>query len=402
MQESFELIVVGGGSAGTYAAAAAVEYAPGTSVALISDEDRLPYKRTKISKSFAQGYERDEFALYPDEWYRANGVELITSESVQEIDRERMRVELSDGRTIGYRKLVLATGARPIVPNLSGSLADHVYTAHTAAEIDRLKWAAARSGSAVVIGMGVLGTEIAEQLSRMGLTVHLVGNRTRMIPRTLDTELSERIEGVFRSNGVKLYFEEPEQQVEGAPGEYTVRLARSRVEVSGELLVYAVGLEGRMDLARSSGLSIDKAVVVDPYLRTSDPDIYAAGDIAQQPDGRVTHLWRHGMEQGARAGENAVRSLSGEAELTYEYVPFREKCKVFGHYFFSMCVPTDQEMRSYELHRYEGGERLVRVYVKDGKVKGVSMINDLDREKTYMEAVRERWPLETLVRAVEL
>jgi NAD(P)H-nitrite reductase large subunit len=402
LETDFDLVVIGGSAGGTHAAAAALEYAPDSRVALISDEDRIPYKRTKISKSFAKGFDPDEFAIYDAPWYAQQEVTLYTKTGARAIDRDRKRVVLSSGEELPYRSVVLATGARPRLPELPGTLSDHVFTAHRAAQIERLQQAARRSDAAVVIGMGILGAEVAEQLCRMGLTVHLVGNRSRMIPRTFDTELSELIEGVFRENGVKLYFDEPEHEIEGEPYDFTVHLRRAGVDLSAQLLVYAIGLDPVVDVARSAGLSVDTGVKVVWSLRTSDPAIYAAGDMAQLPDGSVTHLWRHAMEQGARAGENAIRAIRGEEQEPYRFVPFREKCKVFGHYFFSLCVPDDRQMSAYELHRYERGDRLVRAYVSGGAVHGLSMVNDMDREKLCMAAVREQWPLESLVSTLEL
>jgi NAD(P)H-nitrite reductase large subunit len=393
-RKDYDIVIVGGGAAGTSAVQTAVETAPSLSVALMSDEARLPYKRTKISKTFADGFEPNQWAVLPETWYSDHGVDLYVGSTVDELDVDAGALRLRrDGRasttTLSWKRLILATGASP--PAAARRLvteAAHAFHTNDIADIEALRAQALRgieSGNsrALVVGNGVMGIEVAHDLHKLGCRVTVVGRETLPLPRDLDRHAGEALRRICEEHGMEFLQVDEEE---------AVRAARAAAHV----VAVAVGLVPRTDLAERAGLRISRAVEVDEYLLSSSAAVYAAGDCAQLPDGRVTHLWRDAMRQGEIAGVNAAAELtSPKAELRpYRYRPFRLKTKIFGNHFFSLRRPAPEDVDAYEERVYQDGPRYVHLYTRDGRVHGAVVMNDPDNHDAYMEAINDRWPVE--------
>ncbi len=403
--ESRDVVIIGGGAAGYFAAAAAKEQNAGVSVLLLSGEDRIPYKRTKISKNIAVGYGRDQFAFQPEEAYREQGIELRFGTTAVRILPARHELELSDGGSIRWSKLILATGADPILPELPDGPAGLIVV-RSAEQVDRLIGAASGCRSCAVIGMGVMGVEVAEQLVRAGKRVVLIGRSTELMPRELDEHASGVMDRLFREHGVELRYGRDVIGLERTDaGSIRLRLSSSTGTreaasetppespgaeiVEADLAVSCIGIRPRTDLAAAAGLEVGRGIRVDKFLRTSHPDIYAAGDAAEHPGGLVTHLWHAAEMQGRIAGRNAA----GGNER-YEHPGFRLKTELWDRYFFSMNKPPVLDSPGYEQDERIDDDRYLRFYYRDGSLDAVVMIGDPDRAKQYERAVREHWPRE--------
>ncbi|MBN1837547.1 MAG: FAD-dependent oxidoreductase [Spirochaetales bacterium] len=406
----WDLIIVGAGAAGMSAAETARLLKPGWSVLLLSEEDRLPYKRTKISKHIAGGFAREAFAQQPAEWYSGQGLELAVGVRAVGLDPDGRRLELTDGTRLSWSRLILAAGADPVLPALPVSLGedDGHFVVRTAAQVEALRRALGGARRVAVIGAGVLGVEVAEQLRLHGLQVVLIGRGERLMPRELNNEGSDRLREALTGNGVSVRLEEREIAVQRRRRRgYAVALAHG--EARADLVVFCLGARPRIDLAAEAGLRTDRGILVDAAMRTSHPEIFAAGDAAQHPDGAITHLWHAAQHQG----ELAARSAAGQT-IRHESPPFRLKCEVFGQYFFSMNVPLAREKPGVTGakpgttgtgRRAEGAfdaEPLDPVEEADGAVYrclyyrgdnllGALMVNDRERAKAYERAVREGW-----------
>ncbi|HUZ18165.1 MAG TPA: FAD-dependent oxidoreductase [Spirochaetia bacterium] len=389
----YEVIVVGGGIAGFCAAKAAAESGRTKPILLVSEEDRAPYKRTKISKKLAKGFEFDEFALEPPEWYAMRGIDLAVGQSVEAIDAPAHVIRLRSGDSFQYRRLVLAPGAEPIEPAGESQAAVGAYTIRTARDVEAVRSKLEQSASVAVIGNGVLGLEIAEQVSLMGKKVLLAGAGRRLLERHVDETISGKIEDLMRSHGIEV---ENSVRVSAFEGD----LSGVRVDVGGtirrfDVVLFCVGARPRVELARSAGVAVGRGIFVDDYLRTSDPDILAAGDAAQHSDGSVSFLWHSAEYQGELAGRNACGDL-----VEYDFKPFRLKCELFGGYFFGLNKPADPT--GFEVLRSSDGECYRVFYFRDGRLAGVAMANDQERAKLYVQAVREHWSTEAVASSLPL
>lgn len=242
---------------------------------------------------------------------------------VQGIDRKVKTLQLDDKSLLSYDKLLIATGASAIpltVPgaNLQGVMKlDHLEDARGI-----LKYAK-RGRTAIVVGGGITALELTEGLLARGVHVHYLLRGTRYWSNVLDEQESRIVEGRLQAEGVTLHFRSEVQEILGRSGKVTgVRLLDGRT-MKCDMLAYAVGIKPRLELAQSADLVIDRGILVNEYLQSSDPDIYAAGDVAQVYDpftGRsvLDSLWSPAREQGYAAGLN----MAGKNKAYVKAVPF--------------------------------------------------------------------------------
>lgn len=382
LQAHYDIVIIGGGIAGVSAARTIAASGSGVSALLISGEDRPPYKRTKISKNIAAGFAPDAFALEAGDWYETHGIDLVVGTAAQRIDHGDQRVVLEDGRWVGYSKLILATGGAATTPLDVPDSHPRIHTIRVAADVERLIGALSSSSEVLVVGMGVLGVEVAEQLSTMGKHVVLLGRSSILMPRELNEPAAHRLARLFREAGVELIFESTAELVSETTEFVDVSVAGTRRRF--DHLVYCVGMRPAGELAAKSGIETATGVLVDDHLATSAANVYACGDVAEHRDGYRTHLWHAAEFQGEVAAANAL----GE-NRRYDRLNFRLKCEVFDHYFFSAGKPARPD--GYEILEYDEGGMYLCLYLLEGALAGVVMVDDKDRAKIYQAAVREGW-----------
>jgi NAD(P)H-nitrite reductase large subunit len=399
-ERRWDVVIVGGGIAGHTAAAAIVERDRSQRIMIITDEDRIPYRRTKISKRLAEGFSTDELALQSADWYRQHDMEVRIDSRVVSIDPKNRSLTLEHGNSLYWNCLILATGAAAVVPDLpgfrEGMHQGRIFTLRTALEAERLRAAAAGRKSALVVGAGVLGIEVAEQLQKTGLQVTVVEKRNRVMAADLDDEASNLLEELLRSRGIQLYLgRHVRSLMVDKPGPISIELDGEKMRV--HLVVFCLGSVPRNDLAMAAGLTSGTGIRVDRFLRTSHPSIFAAGDAAVHSDRSCTHLWYAAESQGKIAGSN----VCGEA-LQFPNAPFRLKMEVFGHYFFSMKWSGNQHERPVQGLRRSSGSAYQSFSFLDGKVWGAVMIDDKPRAELYKQAVSNRYRQDRVARDLSL
>jgi NAD(P)H-nitrite reductase large subunit len=385
--QKWDVVVVGAGIAGVSAARTAAERGSGVSVLLLNGEPVEPYRRTKVSKYIAEGFDPGQWQLQDVDWYRQLGIDLRTGVTATALEPDQRQIQLSDGSTIGYGKLILATGSTPRFPPVIRAHEEGAFfVVRSTEDVQRLTKSAKRAKRVLVAGMGVLGVEVAEQLRKMKKQVIMVGTAAQVMPRQLNARAAEILEDLLRGGGVRLHFQEEILSFEArGKGGFAVSMIRE----SGvfDMIVLCIGVRPRKELAEAAGLTVNDGVVVDEYLRAGAPDVFAAGDVAEHPGGLVTGLWHSAEHQGEVAARNAL----GE-DVVAQPGTFRLKCEVFGAYFFSIAKPANE--LAYELDEIETGDRYRCLYFDDDLLVGAVMVNDKDRAKVYEQAVRERRPRE--------
>ncbi|MFW6223402.1 MAG: NAD(P)/FAD-dependent oxidoreductase [Spirochaetota bacterium] len=388
MADKFDLVIVGGGIAAVSAAEAFRERDEGGSVLILSEEDRAPYRRTKLSKRLVDGFRPDELAVYPAEWYEERRIELETNRKIVAVHPDAHDVEDAHGTRYGYGKLLLATGGAPVFPaTISARESDSFFVLHSARDAERIMKAARNAKKVLVAGMGVLSVEIAWELHRLGKKITLVGATAQLMPRQLNLRAAEMLESLLTDAGVRLHFQEEILSFERRKkGGYTISMIRNSGNF--DLIILAVGLRPRKELAEEAGLATATGIRVDPQLRTSDPDIYAAGDVAEHKGGHMTWLWHAAEYQGRIAGGNAA---GGDEE--YDLRPFRFRTEVFDSYFFSVNKPRAFDMAEMEEFEFENGSKYRAFYFSDDVLSGIVMANDPDNAELYERAAQERWSL---------
>lgn len=324
----YDFVIVGGGSSGRTAAETLAEEVKGESILLINAETVLPYKRTKVSKNVKKGYCRDEFAIHVVDWYRDNRVDLINGQHAVELDYDAHTLRL-DSESISYSALLLATGARPCLPfhNLPAGTWSTLWTVSDGLTLHRKLGDVKR---VAIVGVGVLGVEAAWQSSQMGLETVLVGRNTYPMMKYLDSEIAGILEAALRKSGVSLMLESNVTEIIRHPGGGGVLLKTEKGPLEADYVILSVGSRPDISLASASGIRVGKGIRVDSSLKTSAPDVWAAGDCAEHPGGLVTGLWHSAEHQGYLAALGML-----DRNINFENLPYRLKCEVFGGFWFS-------------------------------------------------------------------
>lgn len=316
-------VVIGTGPAGAGAAATLRESGTSTDVVLIGDEPTAPYERPELSKGYLRGSTvREALDIRPPGWFAEHEITLLTGRRVTAVDRQAREVVLDDGSHVGYTRLLLATGSEPLPLRVPGAELDGVHTLRRLADSEAVRAAIARGGPLVVVGAGWLGLEVAAVARTAGVDVVLLEAGPAPLARVLGTEVGATFAALHRERGVDVRTGVSVARVTGDRGAVTgVELADGTVFEASTVLA-AVGIRPRTELAEAAGLPVDDGIVVDATLRTADPAIWAAGDVASAVNewaGRRLRVEHHAnaTDQGPFAG----RSMAG-SDATWAKPPF--------------------------------------------------------------------------------
>jgi 3-phenylpropionate/trans-cinnamate dioxygenase ferredoxin reductase component len=330
------IAIIGAALAGATAAGALRQEGFDGEIHLIGAERQLPYNRPPLSKGYLRGQERFEDQLvHPADYYAEHDIELRLGVRAIAIDSKRKVVELEGGDHVAYDRLLVATGGRNRALSVPGADLDGIFQLRTVEDCDRIR-AAARSGRrAVVIGLGFIGSEVTASLRQLEVEVAAVEGHRVPLARVLGDEVGTVLADIHREKGVKLFLEDSVAAFEGAGRVERVRTKNGKL-LACDLVIAGIGIVPNSELLAAAGAAIDNGVLVDERCRTSLPDIYAAGDVANHLHpifGRVrVEHWNNGQRQGrAAAGSMLDRNQSydylhsfwsDQYEHSIEYVGF--------------------------------------------------------------------------------
>jgi NADPH-dependent 2,4-dienoyl-CoA reductase/sulfur reductase-like enzyme/nitrite reductase/ring-hydroxylating ferredoxin subunit len=313
-----KIVIIGGGAAGFAAAEMLRRRGFGGSIVMVSNDSAPPVDRPNLSKDYLAGSAPEDWLpLRPDDFYGASKIDLRLNIEVAAIDSKQRQVRCGDGTNLTYDRLLLATGAEPVRLPVPAADLPHVHTLRSLADCRAIIADTKSAKRVLVIGASFIGLEAAAALRTRNIEVHVVAPETRPMERVLGPQLGDFIRALHEEHGVVFHLGETVTAFDGR---------RATLKGGGTLdtdvVVVGVGVRPRLALAEQAGLTMDRGVAVDAYLRTSVPDIYAAGDIARWPDPhsgatiRVEH-W----VVAERQGQTAARNMLG-AEERFDAVPF--------------------------------------------------------------------------------
>jgi 3-phenylpropionate/trans-cinnamate dioxygenase ferredoxin reductase subunit len=313
------MVIVGAGLAGARAAAALREEAFDGEVLLIGAERQLPYNRPPLSKGYLRGTERFEDQLVNTAGYYAeHGIDLRLGAQATAIDAARKVVELTGGDHVPYDRLLVATGGRNRALSVPGADLEGIFQLRTVEDCDRIRAAARGARRAVVIGLGFIGSEVAASLRQLGLEVAAVEGHRVPLARVLGEEVGQVLAGIHREQGVELVLEDAVAAFEGAGRVERIRTRTGRL-LPCDLAIAGIGILPNSELLAAAGAAVENGVLVDERCRTSLPDVYAAGDVANHQHPIFGRLRVEHWNNADRQGRFAARSMLGK-EGPYDYL----------------------------------------------------------------------------------
>ena len=287
-------------AAGLSAAEAIRGAAPDAEITLLSAETGPPYYRLNLTRYLAGEIAPDDLPLHSLKWYEDRRIDLVLGAVLEKLHPKEKKISLMDGSHLEYDKLIVATGAHPFVPPISGSGQPHVFTLRTAGDADTILSAVSSETQVVCIGGGILGLETAGALARHGANVTVLEAFDHLMPLQLNAAGSDVMVRHLDTLGIDTITKAQTERIE----DKTVHLKDGTV-LPADVVVITVGVRANDQMLKDAGLPSHKGVLVDNFMRTSNPDILAAGDVCEH-DGVLYGSWSAAKYQGTIAGMNAA------------------------------------------------------------------------------------------------
>ena len=379
-----QLVVVGNGMAGVACLEQILTHAPRFDVTVFGDETHPNYNRVLLSSVLAGEKKADDIVINGPEWYRKHGIDLRVGVRVVDIDAGARTITGDDGSVTPYDKLLLATGSAPWFPPIAGLDKDGVFSFRT---LDDTRALVSRSGPAtraIVIGGGLLGLEAARGLQLRGCQVTVVHLLDTLMERQLDPCGGGYVRSKMEQLGVRVLLGRSTRAILGARTVTGVEFSDGS-SVEADLVVVAAGIRPNVELGRKAGLLVNRGIVVNDYMETSDADIFAVGECTEHNGicyGLVAPLFEQGKVVAA--------TITGNKGPTYTGSATAAKLKIMGVDVFSAGTWSDEP--GVESVRYEdpGLGIYKKLTLRDGMLAGVILVGDASDSHRYMEWLRSR------------
>jgi 3-phenylpropionate/trans-cinnamate dioxygenase ferredoxin reductase component len=378
MNSKPSFVIVGGGMAGAIAAQTLHEEGFDGKITLLGNELHAPYERPPLSKDYLQGKaDRDSIFVHPEPWYAEHAVDLSLGSAVTSIDSVSRTVTTATGTELRYDKLLLATGSEPRRFDMPGADLDGVYYLRNVENSERLKIEFAQARRVVIIGAGWIGLETAAAARAAGLEVTLLVSGDMPLEHVLGPEVAPIFAELHRDHGVDLRYRTTAAELIGGHGAAIGVALSDGTRIDADMIIVGIGAVPRTELAAAAGLKIDNGVVVDEHLRTSDPDIFAAGDIAHTYNPRLgRHIrvehWANARRQGAVAAKAMLGQDAADVRPSYFFT---------DQYDLSMEYTGDIGPAGYDrviFRRYEDSRQMIVFWLYEQRVQAGMNINIWD------------------------
>ncbi|MEO8331871.1 MAG: FAD-dependent oxidoreductase [Gallionella sp.] len=386
MKHVYDYVIVGGGLAGASAVQGIRELDAAGTILLLGAENHLPYDRPPLSKKLWFGKQQvEDIFLHDRAFYDQNAVTLVLGAKVARLEPDAKTVTAANGEIYGYGKLLLATGCTSRQLDIPGGDLDGICYFRNLDDYLRTRGVAAAGKSAVVVGGGFIGSELAAALNINKLDVTMIFPGELLCDRVLPDYLGRAVQRRYTEKGVRIWASDQPVSFSRSGAQFITRTGKGKT-ITSDIVIVGVGVIPEMELARSGGLEVGNGIVVNEYLATSQPDIYAAGDNAFFPyralgqPMRIEH-WDHALNQGKWAGRN----MAGAHE------PF-----IYQPYFFSDLFEfgyeatgeVDSRLETFADWQKENDTGVI-YYLRDGKVRGVMMCNVWDKVEAARALIRK-------------
>jgi 3-phenylpropionate/trans-cinnamate dioxygenase ferredoxin reductase subunit len=393
-QDERTFLIVGASLAGAKAAETLRAEGFTGRVILLGEEPELPYERPPLSKGYLLGTEdRDKAFVHERAWYDEQGIELRPGLRAESLDPAGHTVTVATGEQLAYDKLLLATGSVVRRLQVPGAELDGVHYLRRVEQADTLRDLLVEGARLVVIGAGWIGLEVTAAARTHGATVTLVESAALPLHRVLGDEAAQVFADLHAAHGVDLRMSTGVREITGSGGRVASVTLDDGTSVPADAVIVGVGITPAVDLARAAGLAVDNGVVVDAALRTSDPDVYAAGDVANAYNPLLNrHIRVEHWANALNGGPAAARSMLGQ-EVVYDRVPYFFS----DQYDLGMEYSGYAEPGSYDQVVFRGDvsrREFVAFWLSGGRVLAGMNVNVWDVTDDIQQLVRSGTPVD--------
>jgi NAD(P)H-nitrite reductase large subunit len=376
--------VIIGGSAGAVGAVETIrEVDPIGDIIVINEELTPAYSRPMIA-DYLSGEANPEKMLFPTkDFWKKHNVQLYLGKKAVKLDVPRKAVELENGERVNFDKLLIATGGKPFIPKMEGTTRKGVYNFITLVDTQRINGVIGNAHKAVVIGGGLIGVSATEALTKRGLEVTIIELKDWVLNLILDREAAKIIENVMQKKGVSIVTGCTVQQILGRKENDDAVggvILDDGTTIECDLVVVAVGVVPRTELAAQTDLKVNRGILVDTFMQTNVPDVYACGDVAEAYDfvkktNRVLALWPLARIGGRVAGYN----MAGQ-KCEYPGGTAMSALNYFGVPIISIGLTTLDKAEGYETLVFSDKKAKVyrKIVLKDGKIVGMTLVGDVE------------------------
>jgi NAD(P)H-nitrite reductase large subunit len=384
-----EYLIIGNSAGGIGAAEAIREIDKTNSITIVSDEPYQAYSRPLISKYLAGKRTIDKILFRPADFYSRNSIELVLSRKVQHLNLNNHTAQLENGEQIIWGKLLLATGGIPIVPKMKGGNKDGVFTFLTIKDAVAIDEFIKDGFQAVVIGGGLIGISVTEALVKRGVGVTVVEMKDRILNTILDETASSIAEETLRQAGVRVVTNQTMAKVIGETRTEGVILD-SGEKIPCNLVVMAIGVLPRVELAIGTEIKVNRGIVVDRFMSTNYPDVHACGDVAEAYDfvygaNRLTPIWPNAYIGGMIAGYN----MAG-VRTEYPGGTAMNSLNYFGLDITTAGVVTPPPDSSWEVVS-QGNDGVYKKIILSGDlVMGMVFVGDIEKSGMVFSLMKDR------------
>ena len=397
-----KIVILGGGAAAVSAAKEIRRRSDTAEVIIISREKRLPYCRPMLSKGLLNSFAMDRYPIVEERWLEEHHVTILSGAEITALDAAGHTLTLADGRSVGYDKCIYALGADCFVPPIPGRELPGVYTLRNDTDLHGIRRALLTARSAVVIGGGITGLELAWEMKKAGLAVTVLDLMDQLMGRILDSRSAQLLCDAVESVGIRV---ETGVRIRGIAGSGRAEqvVLEDGSACGADVVVLSTGYRANVLLAEQAGLTVDKDVVVSDTMATSDPDIFACGDCA----GSISATWLQSVRQGEIAAANA---LGIEIHYTAEAEPAmvhtantsllvagdlgKRPDKTYTFLYGTLAGARDRFLVN---PRQEGRKDTQFTFCfAEGVLTGAALVGDLSPMRWVQEAVDAHWNGQTL------
>lgn len=374
-------LIIGNGVVGTTAAENIRRHDKDRTITIVTDENLAFYYRVRLNEYISGEIDEQALIARKEKWYKDHGIDIILDTRIVTGDPQEKVVISENNKRLAYDHLLIATGSHSFIPPIRGSDKRGVFALRSIQDARDISTYAKGVADVVLIGGGLLGLEAGNALRKLGKKVKVVEFFPRLLPRQLDVDGAKRLQGIMEEMGFSFRLGAKTQEITGKEQVSGVQLDGGE-RLPATMVIISAGVRPNMGLAELLGIERDKGIKVDGHLRTNQPDVFAAGDVAEF-QGMVYGIWPAAMEQGKIAGTN----MAG-VDAVYQGTTMANTLKVVGIDLASAGnIDAEGELES----KIVTDERVYKkIVIQDNRIIGCIMLGDTKGFEKITKALSEK------------